>query len=90
MNALDIVGDVASSLDAIADLPSDPDFHDTSVLLAELATLNQNISRYITAALDADAKRGKPVDATQEARLAQRLIDLGQRLQRQVEAVSRN
>jgi hypothetical protein len=62
------------------DVQPDPGWHDSAVLLGELATLNTLISRYITATLDADAKRGRPISPTQEAALAQELIGVGERL----------
>jgi hypothetical protein len=70
-------------------VPPDPDWHDDAVLISELATLNTLITRYITSALDADAKRAAPVNAAQEARLGQQLIALGQRLQARVHVHSR-
>ena len=88
MNSIDLIRQAASSLEAVTDVPSEPDWHDNAVLLSELATLNTLISRYITSALDADAERGKPATSAQEARLGQQLIELGQRLQVRAQAVS--
>lgn len=82
---------VATMLSTIADatgVPSDPGWHDSAVLVAELATLNRRLSRYITDLLDADAKRRGPVDPAVEAALGRALVDLGQRLGRRAASCS--
>jgi hypothetical protein len=64
----------------MTNVPSDPDWHDDSVLLAELAALNQRIARYVTRMLDADAKRSQPVSPIDEAALGRALREFGERL----------
>jgi hypothetical protein len=69
-----------SEVTTMTDVPSDPDWHDDSVLLAELSTLNQRIARYVTRMLDADAKRSQPVSPADEVALGLALRKFGERL----------
>jgi hypothetical protein len=85
VNSCDIVPRVTSSVATSTDPPVDPGWHDTSVLVAELATLNQRIARYITQMLDADAGRRPAVDAVEQAALGWQLIELGQLLRDRAE-----
>jgi hypothetical protein len=64
----------------VAEVSPDPDWHDNAVLLGELATINARIARYITRALDADAKRGEPISLSDAAALGRALIELGEQL----------
>lgn len=76
-------GSVASTPSTIAnasEVASDPAWHDNAVLIAELATLNTRISRYIASTLDADAQRGEPVSPADEAALGRTLVQLGEQL----------
>lgn len=77
------VSDVASmpsTIASVTDMPFDPTWHDNAVLVAELATLNKRISRYIASTLDADAQRGEPVRPADEAALGRTLVQLGVQL----------
>jgi hypothetical protein len=50
-------------------------------LIGNLATVNRQISAYVTRALDADADRTEPTAPANEYTLGTRLIDLGTELQ---------
>jgi hypothetical protein len=81
----DAVATMISAVSALAEVPSDPDWHDDSVLLAELATLNQRIALYVTTMLDADARRGEPISLADEAALGRALGErLGDRSRHQL------
>lgn len=56
--------------------------HDESVLVAELASLNTGIARFILGRLDADAGRASGMSPTAEHALGVRLVTVGQLLQR--------
>lgn len=58
-----------------------PDWHDELVLVAELASVNNQIARFVLRLLDADAGRREQVAAGDEDNLGGRLVDLGQALQ---------
>ncbi|MPZ85416.1 MAG: hypothetical protein GEV28_35535 [Actinophytocola sp.] len=58
-----------------------PDWHDELVLVAELASVNNQIARFVLRLLDADAGRKEQVAATDECHLGGRLVDLGYALQ---------
>jgi hypothetical protein len=72
----------------VDDIPPDPGWHDSAVLIGDLATLNTRIARHIAAVLDADTPRGKPVTTAQEAALGRQLVELGQRLLARTQAIS--
>lgn len=61
-------------------LPDDQAFRDDKELMADLATLNQQIRRYVLRMLDVDAGRAEPVSAADERRFAQELRTLADRL----------
>jgi hypothetical protein len=58
-----------------------PDWHDELVLVAELASVNNQIARFVLRLLDADAGRRDQVAAGDEYNLGGRLVDLGHALQ---------
>jgi hypothetical protein len=58
-----------------------PDWHDELVLVAELASVNNQIARFVLRLLDADAGRREHVAAGDEYSLGGRLVDLGHALQ---------
>lgn len=58
-----------------------PDWHDELVLVAELASVNNQIARFVLRLLDADAGRREQLAAGDEYSLGGRLVDLGQALQ---------
>jgi hypothetical protein len=58
-----------------------PDWHDELVLVAELASVNNQIARFVLRLLDADAGRREQVAACDEYSLGCRLVDLGHALQ---------
>ncbi len=57
------------------------DWHDELVLVAELASVNNQIARFVLRLLDADAGRREQVAAGDEYNLGGRLVDLGHALQ---------
>jgi hypothetical protein len=61
--------------------PDDQEFRDDKELMADLATLNEQVRRYVLRMLDVDAKRTKPVSAADERRFAQELRTLADRLE---------
>jgi hypothetical protein len=77
---VDAVATMISTASALIDIPPDPDWHDDSVLLAELATLNRRVAQYVTRMLDADAMRTEPVSPADEAALGRALVEFGERL----------
>jgi hypothetical protein len=58
-----------------------PDWHDELVLVAELASVNNQIARFVLRLLDADAGRREQVATGDEYCLGSRLVDLGHALQ---------
>lgn len=58
-----------------------PDWHDELVLVAELASVNNQIARFVLRLLDADAGRREQLAAGDEYSLGGRLVDLGHALQ---------
>lgn len=58
-----------------------PDWHDELVLVAELASVNNQIARFVLRLLDADAGRKEHVAVADECHLGGRLVDLGYALQ---------
>lgn len=58
-----------------------PDWHDELVLVAELASVNNQIARFVLRLLDADAGRREQVTVGDEFNLGARLVDLGHALQ---------
>ncbi len=58
-----------------------PDWHDELVLVAELASVNNQIARFVLRLLDADAGRREQIAAGDEYHLGGRLVDLGHALQ---------
>lgn len=61
-------------------LPGDTYHHDKQ-LLADLSSLNGQISRYVLRYLDAEAKRGVPTTPDDERALATRIIQVGEALE---------
>lgn len=76
-SSFDVVARTSRSIAAVPGLPADTDWHDESALIAELATLNSRIARYITKTLDADARRRETVDVAEQAALGRQLVELG-------------
>lgn len=62
-------------------VPGDQAFYDDKQLMADLATINQQLSRYVLRMLDADAGRIEPVEVADELRFAQRLRTVADRLE---------
>lgn len=58
-----------------------PDWHDELVLVAELASVNNQIARFVLRLLDADAGRREEMPVGDECHLGGRLVDLGYALQ---------
>ncbi len=58
-----------------------PDWHDELVLVAELASVNNQIARFVLRLLDADAGRREEMATGDEYSLGGRLVDLGNALQ---------
>ena len=58
-----------------------PDWHDELVLVAELASVNNQIARFVLRLLDADAGRRAEMAVGDEYGLGGRLVDLGHALQ---------
>jgi hypothetical protein len=52
------------------------------VLLADLSHLNAEVTRYVLRQLDGDAKQAEPLSIQDEHTFAQRLINMGERVQR--------
>jgi hypothetical protein len=61
-------------------LPDDQAFYDDKQLMADLADLNKQLSRYVLHMLDADAKRAEPVSVADELRFAGKLGSMADRL----------
>lgn len=53
--------------------PPDETAHQDSVLIAELATVNTQLARYVLRYIDAEANRATPIPTEDEYRLADRL-----------------
>ena len=66
-------------------MPGDQAFHDDKELVADLATLNGQLSRYVLRMLDADASRMEPVSVADERRFAQRLCTMADRLEQRAD-----
>lgn len=62
-------------------VPGDQAFPDDKQLIADLATLNGQLSRYVLRMLDADAKRVQSVNVPDERRFAQTLRTMADRLE---------
>jgi hypothetical protein len=62
-------------------VPGDQAYRDDKQLMADLAALNEQLSRYVLHMLDADARRAEPVSATDERRFAQTLRTMADRLE---------
>lgn len=58
-----------------------PNWHDELVLMAELASVNNQIARFVLRLLDVDAGRAEQVSVADEGNLGVRLVDLGYALQ---------
>lgn len=56
-------------------------FHEDKQLIADLAALNEQLSRYVLRYLDADARQAEPVSVTAERTFAQALRAMADRLQ---------
>jgi hypothetical protein len=61
--------------------PGDHAFHNDKQLIADLAALNEQLSRYVLRMLDADADRVQPVNVAEERRFAASLRAMADRLQ---------
>lgn len=59
----------------------DQEFYDDKQLAADLATINQQLSRYVLRMLDADAGRISPIGVADELRFAQMLRVMADRLE---------
>jgi len=62
-------------------VPGDEAFHDDKQLMADLATLNEQLSRYMVRYLAADALRADPISVTEEQRLAESMAALASKVQ---------
>lgn len=65
--------------------PGDQAFRDDKQLVADLASLNQQVSRYVLRMLDADAGRTEPVNVDEERQFAQRLCTMAHRLEQRAD-----
>ena len=61
-------------------VPCDYTFHDDKQLVADLATLNEKLSRYILRYLAADALQAEPLGADDEQELAEVMTGLARRV----------
>lgn len=61
--------------------PGDQAFHADKQLMADLAKINEQLSRYVLRMLDADARRVEPVRVADELRFAQTLRTVADRLE---------
>jgi len=57
------------------------DWHDELVLVAELASVNNQIARFVLRLLDTDARRSGQMAVADECHLGGRLVNLGYALQ---------
>jgi hypothetical protein len=62
-------------------MTADTAFHSDKQLMADLATLNEHVSRYLLRLLDADAGRAEPVSVPDERAFASSLQAMADRLQ---------
>lgn len=62
-------------------VPGDEGWTAEKVLVADLSTLNAQVSRYVLRLLDVDAGRAEPVSLEDEQALGLRLAELGERVQ---------
>jgi hypothetical protein len=62
-------------------VPGDQAFHDDKQLMADLATINEQLGRYVLRMLDADARRVEPARVADELRFAQMLRTVATRLE---------
>lgn len=61
-------------------VPGDHAFHEDKQLVADLATLNEQLSRYMVRYLAADALRADAISVTEERRLAQTMAALASKV----------
>jgi hypothetical protein len=62
-------------------MAGDHGFRDDKQLIADLAALNEQLSRYVLRMLDADASRAEPVSVTDERTFAQTLHAMAAQLE---------
>jgi hypothetical protein len=62
-------------------LPSDQDWPDEKMLIAELSKLNAHVARYVLHQLDADAQQADPPSMEEERALSEHLATLAGKLQ---------
>jgi hypothetical protein len=62
-------------------VPGDHAFHDDKQLIADLAELNEQLSRYMLRYLAADALQAEPLGAAEERALAEVMTDLARKVQ---------
>lgn len=66
-------------------VPGDQAFHDDKELVADLAALNEQLSRYVMRMLDVDARRAEPVSVADERRFAQTLCTMADRVEQRAD-----
>lgn len=66
-------------------VPGDQAYHDDNQLVADLAALNEQLSRYVVRMLDADARRTEPISVADERRFAQRLCTMAGRVEQRAD-----
>jgi len=66
-------------------VPGDQAYRDDKQLVADLAALNEQLSRYVVRMLDADARRTEPVSVADEWRFAQRLRTMADRVKQRAD-----
>jgi hypothetical protein len=66
-------------------VPGDQAFHDDKQLVADLAALNEQLSRYVVRMLDVDARRAEPVSVDDERRFAQTLCTMADRVEQRAD-----
>jgi hypothetical protein len=62
-------------------VPGDQAFHEDKQLMADLTTLNGQLSRYVLRQLDADAGRVRPTSHDDEQALAETMATLARKVQ---------
>jgi hypothetical protein len=66
-------------------MPGDREFHEDKQLVADLTTLNGQISRYVLRQLDADAGRVSPASTEDERALSETLAVLAGKVQQRAD-----